>query len=152
MLHEKINWLVIADGGQARVFHYMGHYTQLHQVAHMTHPHPLNHEEGPDKPGRTFASATLLKHAYEPKTDWHDRQKKDFMDTLADMVIKAHRDKAFAKVTLVCPAHLIGLLRDKIHTHIHTHDIHMECLPKDYTHLNKDEIHAKLLEAGLSYA
>ncbi|RZI45606.1 host attachment protein [Candidatus Finniella inopinata] len=149
MPNKQTNWVLVADGGQARLFKYTDQYDQLQQILHLVHPHPLNHEQGADKPGRTFGSATILKHAYEPKTDWHEHQKKDFFKKLAHFLIKSYEDKEFKRITLVCPAHLVGSLRDTIHTHLskiqpplNVEDI--KVIAKDYTHLNKDEIQRKL--------
>lgn len=144
MSYKQTHWVLVADGGQARFFSYSGRYENLQQIIHLAYPHPLNHEQGRDKPGRTFESATILKHAYEPKTDWHDRQKKDFFNTLAQMIIQSYEDKKFKKITLICPAHLMGFLKDKVHPPLKAED--MEMIDKDFTHLPKNEIQKKLLE------
>ena len=149
MHNELSQWVLVADGGHARLFGCVSEYVQLQQIMHWSHPHPLTHEQGTDKPGRTFESATTMKHAYEPKIDWHERQKIDFFKTLSQIIIKAYARKEFKKITLVCPAHLVGSLRDTIHTHsskiqppLNMEDI--KVVAKDYTHLNKDEIQRKL--------
>ena len=110
MINEQENWLVVVDGGQARIFKYVGEYEELQQVMYVSHPHPLTHEHGKDKPGRTFESATILKHSYEPKIDWHEHEKLNFLETISQIIIEYHQKREFKVVTLVCPPHLIGLI------------------------------------------
>ncbi len=144
MLNKETNWLVVADGGQARIFTYVGRYKQLQQLIHLSHPHPLTHEHGPDRPGRTFESATIHKHSYEPKTDWHEHEKLNFLEVIVQIIVKSHQKQEFKKITLVCPPHLIGGLRDKVCKYLKEEEINL--VNKDFTHLNKEEIYKKLLK------
>jgi protein required for attachment to host cells len=148
---RKGYWVVVADGAQARIFHRDKKFSPLHQLYHLSHAHESTHIHGPDKPGRAFESSSPHKHAYEPKTDWHDHQKEIFMDEVALKILEAYRSHAFEKIYLVCPASLINLLKAKISTKVFDSnskvpESHITCVTKDLTHLPKDEIHDHLAQ------
>lgn len=132
MVHpKKIYWVVIADGAEARIFKREGRYAPLQEVTHLTHEHELTHEHGPDRPGRVFESAIAKRHAYEPKSDWHDRQKEVFIKELAGHINQAHQNQEFERLVLVCPSQLIGLLKENVISRIAEENV--QTVGKDLT-------------------
>ena len=71
----------------------------------------------------------------------------NFLETISQIIIEYHQKREFKAVTLVCPPHLIGGLRDKISLHLEEGDVKL--IGKDFTHLNKDEIYKNLLNLGM---
>ena len=141
MHNKKPNLVLVADGGEARIFKCVGQYQEFQQIMHVFHPHPLTHEHGPDKPGRNRGLETI-RSAYEPKTDWHEQQKKDFVKTLSKKVIEFHESGVFEKLTVICPAHLIGLVKHNLQDYLKMGDV--EFINGDFTNLTKDEIQHKI--------
>lgn len=142
---KKRYWIVAMDGAQARIFEREGKFTPLHQIHHFSKDHELTHTHGPDKPGRTFESATMERHAYAPKHDWHETQKHLFVGEVAKKIGQAYHQKYFERLILVCPAHLINDLKIAVEASVSKeerknlrHDV--IAVSKDLTHHSLEEV------------
>ncbi|MCE3230671.1 MAG: hypothetical protein K0R76_1472 [Alphaproteobacteria bacterium] len=108
---QKKNWILLADGGNARVIERIAPFGKLKEVFNLAHTHQLTHEHGNDRPGRVFESASPTHHAYEPPSDWHDLQKDVFAKELANLLKDAYESRKFDELSIVSPPHMLGLLR-----------------------------------------
>jgi protein required for attachment to host cells len=110
-------WVVVADSARAR-FLVPGYETQgfgpigpreLSSDAVRGHARDLKS----DKPGRSFGSASGggVRHAIEPKHDYHKLEKRKFMQSLADALDEARGAGAFDELILVVPRRSLGELR-----------------------------------------
>lgn len=106
-----MNWILLADGGNARVMERVAPFGKLKEIFQLTHPHKSTHEMGDDKPGRAFESASPTRHAYEPHTDPHELQKDNFAKELATLLKDAYQTQKFDELSIVSPPHMLGLLR-----------------------------------------
>lgn len=113
-MSQKKNWILLADGGNARIMERVAPFGKLKEIFHLTHTHQSTHEQGDDRPGRTFQSASPTRHAYEPPSDWHELQKEDFAKELATLVKDAYQTQKFAELSIVSPPHMLGLLRSQL--------------------------------------
>jgi protein required for attachment to host cells len=59
-------------------------------------------------PGRDHESATVSRHAVEPRVDLHKAEKHDFMGEVAAALNAAGAERAFDRLILVAPAHALS--------------------------------------------
>lgn len=111
-------WVLVTDGAHARTFQKDNYASPLYPLENLSHSHDLTSQHGSDKPGRTFESGSPIRHAYEPKTDWHDHQKEIFAHELVDLFIREHGGKKFKKAYVICPAKILGILRPALTAYI----------------------------------
>jgi protein required for attachment to host cells len=110
-MDKKKNWILLADSGNARIIERVAPFGKLKEVLNLTHTHELTHEHGDDRPGRSFESASPTRHAYEPRSDWHELQKEDFARELATILKNAYETKEFEELSIFSAPHMLGLLR-----------------------------------------
>lgn len=108
---KKTNWILLADGGNARVIERTAPFGKLKEVLNLTHSHESTHEQGHDRPGRSFESASPARHAYAPHSDKHELQKEDFAKQLATLLKDAYQAKKFEELFIFSAPHMLGLLR-----------------------------------------
>jgi protein required for attachment to host cells len=111
---KKVIWILLADAGKARIFERAAPKGDLIEIQGLSHSHELTREHGPDKPGRGFESSGGRRHAYEPKTDWHEHQKEHFAKELAALLHKSHEDKKFDELYLLAPSKMLGFIRHHV--------------------------------------
>ena len=135
---NNLTWVLVTDGAHARTFQRDNFSTPLYPLKDLTHTHELNNKHGHDKPGRCFESGTTARHAYEPKTDWHEHQKEIFSHELIDLFIHEHQEKKFKKAYVVCSPKVMGFLRPHLITYVNklppADKIRIVELTKDLTH------------------
>lgn len=121
-------WILVADGSRAHVFENHGRGTGAHAVTgrSYTHASDASHDLGRDRPTRTHESVGNARHAAEPKSDPHEKQKLDFARILAAEITAAHAANLFDHLVLVAPHPFLGALR--------------EALPKPVADVVKSEI------------
>ena len=122
---KKKNWVLLADGGNARIIERVAPFGKLKQVLNLTHTHQSTHEHGNDRPGRSFESASPTRHAYEPRSDWHELQKENFAKEIAGILKNAYSSKKFEELSIFSAPHMLGLLRH---------------------HLSKNELSSKIIK------
>lgn len=108
---KKRNWILLADGGNARIIERIAPFGKLKEVLNLTHTHEATHEHGDDRPGRNFESSSPIRHAYEPSSDWHELQKEDFAKEIAALLKNAYHTKKFEELSIFSSPHMLGLLR-----------------------------------------
>lgn len=111
---KKKNWILLADGGNARVIERTAPFGKLKQIFHLTHDHKPTQELGNDRPGRTQESASPARHAYEPHSDLHNLQKDIFAKEIATVLKDAFQTQKFDELSIVSSPHMLGLLRSHL--------------------------------------
>ena len=111
-MKAKRTWILVADGGKARIVENLGPGKGLHQVAGLeeTIALPPNRALLEDRPGRGFESAGPTRHAYEA-SDPHRELKRAFTAHLIDQQAELHTSDRFDRLVLVAPSPMLGVLR-----------------------------------------
>jgi protein required for attachment to host cells len=141
IMPNRVTWIFIADAGNGRIIDRTGKMGSFSEVRVLSHPHESTHEHGADRPGRGFESAGDTRHAYEPRTDWHENQKDAFAKELVAILDEAHNLKKFDELYILAPAKMLGYIRD----HITRSSNHMATkvtkeLSKDAVNFTMDEL------------
>jgi protein required for attachment to host cells len=106
-------WILLADGGNARIIEREGPFGSLNEVHSLSHSHEPSREHGTDRAGRGVSSATTG-HAYESRTDWHEQQKDEFAKDIVKLLNEAHLNDQFDELYLLASPKMLGLLRHHI--------------------------------------
>lgn len=141
---KKLIWILVTDGAHARIFERKNKLTSIYQIKNLTHTHTSTHEHDDGKPGRVFNRMPPIRHAYEPRTDWHEHQKEIFIQELIHVLIKEHQEKEFSRVYLICPPKIMGFLRSSILPYVKSlpfkEKLDIKEIPKDLAHHTIEEI------------
>jgi protein required for attachment to host cells len=73
-------------------------------------PNPPTHEQGADRPGRSFESATTKRSAVE-QTDWHEEAEVAFLVQVAAHLEKLCQAQKVQKLVLVAAPRALAVLR-----------------------------------------
>ncbi|MGH6719133.1 MAG: host attachment protein [Alphaproteobacteria bacterium] len=103
-------WIVVADGGRARVLAARGPRRGLDLVLEREAHAPRTSELGTDRPGRSFESATSARHAYNVP-DYHREREQAFLRDLVRELTAEHKAGRFERLILVAPPTALGDLR-----------------------------------------
>lgn len=100
---KKTTWVVIADGARARIVATEGPGTGLVPLREMESAasRTPSRELGVERPGRAFESADVMRHAIEPRVDWHRFEKQQFARDIAAIVDNALGRRRFDTLVLV---------------------------------------------------
>jgi protein required for attachment to host cells len=117
-MKPKRTWVLIADGGHAKVFETEGSTSDLAPVSDMAFSAelPANRDILTDRPGRSFESQGRARHAKENRSDPHRELKRDFARKLGGMLETKLADKRFERLVLVAPPVTLGDLREALPT------------------------------------
>ncbi len=113
-MKAKTTWVLIADGGHARVLQSTGAGRRLEEVAGMSFSHelPPTHELVRDRQTRSFESVGHTRHPVSTGLDPHRKEKEKFAVELAGIL--EQQVKAFDRLVVVAPAKAMGELRDAL--------------------------------------
>lgn len=108
---KKKTWVFVADGTRARIF--VKGYKSLENATGQDYvsDNLQNREIAMDKPGRGFESANPTRHAYQPRTDWHQHHKQLFAKELCTILNEASENAEFDELVIICPAKILGEMR-----------------------------------------
>jgi len=111
MKHPK-TWYVVADGGRARIVQKRDAHDAFDTSREFVSPdiHRQTHELGTERPGRTHESASSAHHALQPRQDFHQADKRNFVYEVARALNEANTRNEFDRLILVAPAHALGEL------------------------------------------
>lgn len=109
-------WILIADGARARIYANLGPGKGIAPVEGgvLETDHAPSRELASDKPGSTFESANVMRHAIDPAQDPHRELKRAFAGRLAAFVEERLAENAFDRLVLVAPPVTLGDLRAAI--------------------------------------
>ncbi len=115
MIQHPAPCFVIADGGHAR-FVYVGAAQALHTRSALdsSHAHDRSHDLGTDRPGRSFESGSVSRHAIEPRNDPHEMDKQRFARLVAHTVQEEAARESFSTWVLVAPAHTLAVIKAEL--------------------------------------
>lgn len=104
-------WIVVADGGAARILGVAPDHTHLVTLRDTTSPnmHQKTHDMVSDRGGRVQESATSTRHGVEAKTDPHDLAKERFIQDLGESLNKSRAAGEFDVLVL-------AVTRAQVHT------------------------------------
>lgn len=112
-MNKRNMWVVVADAARARFFRLAMPEKQLEPIweQEMIGVHAQSRDIGSDRPGRTFDSAGMGRHAKEPPTDPARFEKDRFAHDVAAKLDEERKANAFDSVVLVAPPQFLGDLR-----------------------------------------
>jgi protein required for attachment to host cells len=109
-------WVLVGDGRKALILRNDGtpQKPSLQVVEVLKDDeNPPTHEQGSDRPGRSFQSKSNRRSAVE-QTDWHEIAEERFAASVALKITGAANDKRFERLTLVAPPNTLATLRRKL--------------------------------------
>jgi len=144
---KPCTWICVADGTRARFFHCDGPGREIvpamsYMLAAPSRSHNL--QMTTDRPGRTFDSAGIGRHAYD-EGDWQDEEKSRFAGRVAAQLDRAVLDHQFDRLVMVAPPAMMGELRK--HISDFTRRMVVVEVVKDLTHATPREMQSHLAEA-----
>jgi protein required for attachment to host cells len=143
-MHIAKTWILIADGGHARILETVGHgraLSQVHDMAFETDL-PPSRELGTDQPGRTHESMGATRHAVGEKTDPHRELKRAFAEETVARLEAGLAAKAFSRLVVVAPPVTLGDLRHAMSKALADH-VAAE-VAKDLVKVSNDQIRSHL--------
>ncbi len=142
-------WIVVADGGRARILGVAGNRRGLTVLREMTSvdAHRRTQDLVSDRPGRSFESGSVSRHAIAPRHDAHEQARERFIGQVAQMLIEDNRARQFDELILIVAPGLSSTLRDALDEV--TRARVRETLVKDLAKVPPQDIHGRLVEAGL---
>jgi protein required for attachment to host cells len=142
-------WIVVADGGQARVLGITGDRRGLAVLREMTSvdAHRRAQDLVADRSGRGSERDSTPRPVIAPRRDAHEAARQRFINQLAVMLIEDNRARQFDELILIIPPGLSGTLRDALDDA--TRARVRETLVTDLTKAPLPEILDRLVEAGL---
>ena len=78
---------------------------------------PATHEQGTDKPGRSFASVGGRRSGMD-QTDWHDLEEHRFAKDVAATLARVVREKKIEALVVVAPPRTLADLRSAFHQEV----------------------------------
>ncbi len=114
MRKPKKTWILVADGARARIF--IKKHKTLNNVMgqDFVGENLKDSEAGTDKPGRAYESSNPARHAYQPRTDWHQHQKELFAKELCEIIEKANEGSEFDELIIISPPKTLGDIREHL--------------------------------------
>jgi len=109
-------WILVGDGRKALMLRNDGtpQKPSLQVVEVLKDDeNPPAHEQGTDRPGRSFQSMSNRRSAVE-QTDWHEIAEERFAATIASKLGSAANRNRFEKLILVAPPSTLATLRKKL--------------------------------------
>lgn len=137
-MKAQTNWIVIADGNQARIFENSGVGKGLRQIDHVEQTPKTAAEIMADRPGRAYSSVGHGRSAMEPPTDPVQKREADFMRALAEKLDAGARAGAFDRLVLAAAPKALGDLRQSLSEAVRK--TLMAELPKDLTNVPTDNL------------
>lgn len=143
-MKPKRTWILIADGGRARVLEATGIGHGLHEVqaSEAANPTPPAHLLGRSPPGRVYKSVGQQRHAVAPRQDPHQALETSFASQIAVRLDSALKSDAYDRLVLVAPARMLGDLRKAITPEVRK--AVMAEVSKDLTKIPNNEIASHL--------
>lgn len=113
-MKHKRTWILIADASRARVLEGDGSGQGLKQVEglHFETDLPPTHELVRDRQPRSVESVGSARHAISSGIDPHRKEKRRFIDEVAQIIEDHLERKAFDRLVVVAPPQALGDFRD----------------------------------------
>jgi protein required for attachment to host cells len=109
-------FVFVGDGSKALVLRNEGDAQFLNLKAErvFTDHNPATHEQGTDRPGRTFSSLGGVRSSVD-QTDWHKLEEHRFAAQVAATLERIVRERGVEALVVVAPPRTLADLRKAIH-------------------------------------
>lgn len=148
---DRVTWVLIADGMHARVLCQQAPGGTLTAMPDYELSAPtvkgFSRDLKSDRPGRAFDTGSGQRHAMEPRSDPHRREKTVFAGRVAALLNKAADRNEFQRLVLVAPPRMLGALRSELD--VRTRALISCELARDLVHTPVGEL-SEHLEGALS--
>ncbi len=116
VMRKTITWVVVANGTKARVLENTGPGRGLVEVEDgvFAGPNRPDREVVSDRPGRTFDSHGVGRHAKQPRSDPARHERHAFLRGVADWLDKACAEGRCDRIVVVAAPHALGGLRAEL--------------------------------------
>jgi protein required for attachment to host cells len=133
-------FVLVGDGSKALFLRNAGDekFPNLKTERVFVDDNPPTHEQGTDRPGRSFQRTTANYRSSMEQTDWHDLEKHRFAERVAGAMEKLVRERKPAALVVAAPPRTLADLRGAFHKDVKSRIIAE--IDKDLTHLPIDEI------------
>ncbi len=142
-------WIVVADGGTARMFRVADDRRTLTTVRELTSAdlHHKSRDLVSDRPGRGFESANPARHAIEPRTDPHDQAKAQFIAEVAGVLNHENQAGSYDEIILVVARSQAASFKEALDkpTRARVRNV----VTKDLTNTPAQEVWDRLIEENL---
>jgi protein required for attachment to host cells len=108
-------WVLVGDGRRALFFQNHGDadLLDLRVIETRIDENPPTHEQGTDKPGRSFTSFSPGRSAME-NVDWHELEEERFARAMADRINQAAESGELNAIAIVAPPRALGEIRKEL--------------------------------------
>ncbi|MGI9463419.1 MAG: host attachment protein [Aestuariivirgaceae bacterium] len=126
-------WIVIANGGEARIYLNEGRLDGVHEIDGMAFhtEHLPAREIMADRPGRSFDSVGGGRHAMEDPSDPAEQREAEFARQIADATRKGLSEHRYNRLSVVASPAMLAHLRQALPADVRAR-VHAE-IDKDYT-------------------
>jgi len=109
-------WVVVADGGRARILEIVPGSRDLTEILHLKSPNRgrPTRELVSDASGRAFHVAGPGGHSKQARTDAHDQEEQRFARQLAQRLERAAGEDSFDRLVLAADPRTLGRLRKQM--------------------------------------
>ena len=134
--------VLAADGEKMLLFRNEGDekYPVLKTVSHETGSAASTHEQGSDRPGRSFSSNGARRSSYS-ETDWHQQSEERFAIHAA-LALENAAASTEAGIVVLAPPRTLGILRQ--HWGSRTRERLLAEIDKDLVHRTTDDVIAAI--------
>ena len=116
MTPKKI-WVLVANGHTGRIYESAKRNEGLKEALpfelHMPNP-PTGKKGGDERPGRVHESASVQRHAIEPRSDTEKLAKAEFAGHIAELLSEAAAKGSYDELVVVAAPEILGDLRDAL--------------------------------------
>ncbi len=138
MFKQRKTWVLVADGTRARVFIKKRDKMNNALGKDFVSDNLQDRDIYMDKPGRAYESSNPTRHAYQPRTDWHQYNKELFAKELCEVIEKASENAEFDELIIISPPKTLGDIRGNLCKQTLS-KVTAE-IPKDVTKLTEHEL------------
>jgi protein required for attachment to host cells len=136
----KRTWIIVADGGEARILLSETGAEGLRQLPNgkFSDPQLPTHELVTDRQPRVRESKSNASHAIEPKIDAHKQRKMKFVKNLLGHIERAAENLEFEHLIIVAPPFILGEIRKDLSPRLQK--LVQSEVSHDYVHQTNDYI------------
>ncbi len=147
-MKTKTTWILISNGGEARILLNAGRTDGVHQVDGMIfeNEHLPTREIMADKPGRAFDSVGGGRHAMEYTSDPTEKSEQEFAAKLSEILHKGRVERRYDRLAIAAAPAMLAHLR-KVLTPLARDCLYAE-IDKDYTKTPSSDLAEVLRRSG----
>lgn len=138
-------WIMVADARRARLFCHSGADGQWQEMNDYCSEDRLDTRDLEDLPGRGLNRGNGGSFAMVSRVDPREHAVRDFADSLVAVLEKGRAASEFDDLTLIAPAHFLGMLKRRLSRE--TGKCLTQTLPLDLTRCRVSDIQRRLAPA-----